>query len=91
MGVIAVDPFKGQRTSQDKSARGGFAVTPSDTDELVKVTRQLWIRGTGDLTVSFADGTKRTYTAVAADKVLNWSVRQVWATGTTATNIEAFY
>lgn len=91
MPVIAEDPYdNNERTAQDASASDGFAVTPSDTDELEIVTRQLWIRGAGDITVVFKSGRTKTYLAVAAGEKLNIRVKQVKLTGTTATNIEAF-
>lgn len=93
MPVVATDPFNtpaAGRPAQDASAEDGFAVVPSDTDELEQVTRQLWVRGAGDLTVVFKSGRTKTYLAVAAGERLNIRVKQVKASGTTATNIEAF-
>ncbi|MCF7702206.1 hypothetical protein GLR48_23630 [Loktanella sp. M215] len=63
-----------------------FAVSPSDANDLVKVTRALHLGGAGNLRVIMADGTTVTFTAMAA----GWHpvrVRRVLATGTTATAI----
>ncbi len=67
----------------------GAAVTPSDSATM-QLTRQLFFGGAGNVKVTWADGTASTH-AVTAGSVRNWSVRMVWATGTTATAIEAFW
>lgn len=67
-------------------ARSYFAVTPSDSVVFVR-TIGLYVGGAGNLTVSNASGAKVTFEAVPVGTVLNIEAVQVWATGTTATNI----
>lgn len=67
------------------------AVTPSDATDLLKVTRGLYVGGAGDLKVTMASGQVVTLPAVPVGTVLRLSVRHVWATGTTATNIVTLY
>jgi hypothetical protein len=73
------------------SYRGGVAVTPSDSTVLAP-TRGLYIGGTGNVIVDFADGTTGVLlTAPALGVILPISVVKVKATGTTATAILAIY
>jgi hypothetical protein len=69
-------------------ATSAAAVTPYDVNQLATVTRALWVGGAGDLRVKLLDG--QTVTIPSAN--VGWHplrVRQVFATGTTATNIVA--
>lgn len=78
------------RTVQE-SYRGGVAVTPDDTT-LLAPTRGLYIGGTGDVTVDFADGTTDVLlTAPILGTIHPISVIRVKSTGTTATAIVAIY
>ena len=72
----------------------GYAVTPSDTVGLdngtvVIYARALYIGVTGDVEVTLISGTKFLFKAVPAGTILHAVTVQVWATGTTATNIVA--
>lgn len=72
-------------------ATGGEAVTPSDTVNLTKAARSLWVGGDGDLSVLTVDGQTLTIVGAAAGTVVPLAVRRVNATGTTATNIVALH
>lgn len=64
------------------------AVTPSNTVDLVNVSRALWVGVAGDVKVTMASGQAVTFTALT----IGWHplrVSRVWSTGTTATNITA--
>lgn len=75
----------------ESSYRGGVAVTPSDTTVLAP-TRGLYVGGTGNVTVDFADGTTSVLlTAPALGIIHPISVVKVKSTGTTATVIVAIY
>lgn len=63
------------------------AVTPHDVNELASVTRALYVGGAGNVALVMADGTAATLTAVPVGALLPIRVRQVKATGTTATNL----
>lgn len=65
----------------------GFVVTPGDQTTLTRVTRALYVGGTGDLRVTLAGGDTVTFRAVPAGTVLPVRVLTVLATGTTATDI----
>ena len=68
----------------------GFAVTTSDTVVFANPTRGLWIGSAGAVSVFFnADTVPVTLTGVPAGTLLEVSVVQVRATGTTASNIVA--
>lgn len=70
--------------------RGGVAVTASDTT-LLAPTRGLWVGGTGDLTLDFADGTTDiVLTAPIVGTIYPISVIRV-KEATTATLIVALY
>jgi len=69
---------------------GGFAITKSDTTDLPRVTRQLYIGGAGDLAVVWADGSESVEPVKAGDR-LDWRIRRVKSTGTTATLVRGYY
>jgi hypothetical protein len=66
------------------------SVTPSDT-AYINPTRGLFIGGFGNLKVMSAAGSIVTLTGAASGSILPVSVKRVYATGTTATNIVALY
>lgn len=70
---------------------GGAAVTTSDTVSLTKVSRALYVCGTGNLSVLMMDGTTVAIPTVPAYTMLPLRVERVNATGTTATNIVALW
>lgn len=68
----------------------GFDVTPSNTVDLPFVTRQLRITGQGGfLAVVWFTG-EETVEPVLAGDVLDWRIRRIRATGTTATGIRGY-
>lgn len=64
---------------------GATAVTP--TDGLTVEFRSLYVGGGGNLAVTMVDGSAVTFTAVPTGIVLAIQVKEVKATGTTATSI----
>ncbi len=93
-----MDPFL--RSSNPLPVESALAVTPSDTANLAppsgdanKATRALLIGGAGGVKVDMADGTTVTLTfpATACGLMVPIGVKKVYATGTTATAIVAFY
>ena len=72
-------------------AEGAFAVTPSDSAELAKVSRGIWVGVAGDVTLSMINGDVVLFTNMAAGTVHPLRVRKVFSTGTAATNIVAVY
>lgn len=87
-------------TTADATAlQGALAVTPNDGANLIppsgnaRPTRGVLVGGAGTLSCIFADGSTATLTipATACGFVLPLSVNRVKSTGTTATNIVAFF
>lgn len=83
------------QTDQYPSASliGGYSVTPSDSIDLTIPTRQIYVAAAGNVRVTFIgypDGTYSTHAVLAGER-LNWQVKRIWSTGTTATGIEGFY
>lgn len=66
--------------------RDGFAITPSNSTEYPQDTA-VWVGVSGDVVVTTAIGTQLTFTAVAAGTVIPVMVKQVRATGTTASGL----
>lgn len=79
-------------TSITESGSATRAITKHDTYELPQVNgrwpRALYIGGTGDVALKYADGTSDTLEAVPVG-ILQIAPRFVLSTGTTATNIHA--
>ena len=73
------------------NATSGVSVTPNDSTSLSKVTRGIYLGGSGDVVVTMADGMDVTFKSLAAGVIHPISVTKVKATGTTATNIVAVY
>lgn len=70
----------------------GDAVTivPSDTVRLT-TNAVIYVGVGGNVTVTTAQGTKLLFTGALAGGVIPVQVIQVWATGTTATNMVGIY
>ena len=72
-------------------ASGGEAVTPSDSAELTKFARALYVGGAGNVALVTTDGSSITLTAVPAGVLLPIQCKQVMSTNTTATSIVALW
>lgn len=68
-------------------AEDTFDIAPSDANPLDYKTRGLYIGGTGDVRVLMISGSDITFVALAAGIIHPIQIIQVFATGTTATNI----
>ena len=68
------------------SARGGFAVIPSDVATF-PASRALYIGVTGDVCVDFAEGGTNVVLKAVPVGILAVQVTRVYTTGTTATDI----
>lgn len=68
-------------------ATGAIAIVPSDSVEISRATRGIYVGGAGNLSVVFVDDTAVTFSNVSAGTTLPLRVSRVKATGTTATNI----
>ena len=88
---MATDLFVASPDTLQAPARDGVAVTPNDGADLTNVTKALFVGGAGNLALVTQNGTTLTLTGVIAGSYLPIRVSQVKATGTTATNIAAFF
>ena len=70
----------------DGYVSGSFSISPSDTATFDPPSRGLHVDVAGNLKVTFVDGTTDTF-VVNAGSVYPYAVKQVFATGTTATGI----
>jgi hypothetical protein len=73
-----------------KSLGNAQQITPSDTTDLVQPTKALYVGFPGNLCVTTAHGQTVTF----SEMVPGWywmAVRRVWATGTTAGEIVAWW
>lgn len=65
--------------------KSATAITTSNS--VTQSYRGILVQGTGNLKVKMADGADITFTSVPANTLLPISVKKVYATGTTATNL----
>lgn len=72
-------------------AGGAIAITPSDSNNLSRAIRGLYVGASGDVKVDLADGTTVTFTGLAAGVIHPIRTKRVYATGTTATSILGVY
>jgi|OM-RGC.v1.032256369 hypothetical protein len=87
----AIDTFHQYDTSLISPLTHGFAITPSDSEELSEVTRELYVGGAGNIVLVLKSGDEITLNAVPAGLRLPYRVRQVRATDTTATHLVGLY
>lgn len=91
MPVVATDDFA--------SASGGLigpyahaaVLTKSDTDELVKASRALYIGGTGNVNVVTVSGETVLISALPVGTILPLRIKQLLSTNTTATLVVALW
>lgn len=89
MPVVAA--LRQQNEQHNSPAQEAFAITPSDTDELVYVTRFIYVGVTGDIKLAMMNDCNGAGTillkAAQAGSVIPIRARKVLATGTTATDL----
>jgi hypothetical protein len=83
------DIYAGQHNGMTGPLVRGFPITPNDSADLVNVTRQIYAGTAGNIAVVWIDGAQ-TIEPVAAGERLDWRIRRVLATGTTATGLRGF-
>ena len=89
--MTALDDYAQLATALNSPYRHAAAVTPSDTVDLIDVSRALFVGGTGNLAVITEGVETVALTGIAAGTELRLCVSRVKATGTTATNITALW
>jgi hypothetical protein len=85
------DNYAGRAGGLGAPARGGFAVTPSDTVDLPRETRALYVGVSGDLSLVTADGSPVTLGGIPGGSLLPVRATRVKATGTTADQLVGLY
>lgn len=88
--MAAQDPYASYTAGLTAPIVGAFAITPSNSDDLPKVTRQIYAGGAGNVVVVWADGSETTEPVLAGER-LDWRIKQVKLTGTTATGLRGYY
>lgn len=69
------------------TAEDAISITPSDSAELTKIPRALYVGGAGAIAVVTALGTAITLSGAVAGSIIPLKVKQVKNTGTTATGL----
>jgi hypothetical protein len=80
-----IDTYRKHGRSLTAPPEEGAAIVPDDAAELGHATRALWVGGGGDLRVRLLGGAVVTLAAVPGGTLLPLRLRQVFATGSSAT------
>ena len=88
--MTAVDQFSSTQSFSGPCSNA-VAVTPSDSNELTVVSRAIYVGSGGTLVVITNGGQTTTLAGVPAGAILPLRVKQVLATGTTASSIVNLY
>jgi hypothetical protein len=84
------DPYSGMQDDLLGPSSHLAAIVPSDSAVLPTYSKGLYVGGAGDVTlIATNDGAALTFKAVPAGTTLRVRVKQVMATGTTATYLVA--
>lgn len=85
------DTFDGHATSLISPAAGAFAITPSDTENLSRSGRALYIGSAGHVTLVTVSGQTVRFANAGDGSILPVRAQRVLATGTTARDIVGLY
>jgi len=80
-----------QETGITSPTFGGVEITPSNDNDLARVTRGLYVGVTGNVKVDMEDGSTITWVGLAAGMIHPIRAKRVYATLTTATSIIGVY
>ena len=86
-----IDTFKTHARSLTSPAEDAGEITPADAGALSHATRAIYVGAPGDVRALMLSGATVTLADVPAGSFLPLRVRQVLASGTTATNIVGFW
>lgn len=81
------DPFAAHVAGLTAPATRPEVISPSDSEELATVTRGLYVGQTGNIRLRLLSGDTVTFANMQGGVLYPIRVRQVFATGTTATGI----
>ena len=82
-----IDSYRTHGRSLTSPPEAGAAILPDDAAELAHATRAIYVGGAGDLRLRLLGGAVVTLVAVPAGTLLPLRVRQVFATGSTASHL----
>jgi hypothetical protein len=85
----ATDNFSRQQTLTGDPATNAVLITPSDSTDLVAVSRAVYIGTTGNMKVTMQDSGTVLFTGIPAGTTLPIRVSRIWSTTTTASTIIA--
>lgn len=85
----ATDNFARQQTLTSDPATNAVLITPSDSTDLVAVTRAVYVGTTGNMKVTMQDSGTVLFTGIPAGTTLPIRVSRIWSTTTTASTIIA--
>jgi hypothetical protein len=85
------DAFQSLASGLDSPGLNAAEITPDDGANLTNFSRALWIGDGGNVRVTMIGGQTVTFSNVAQGTLLPIRVSRVWATGTTATLIDAVW
>lgn len=88
---MAIDQQSAMMEGLTSPADNIVAITPSDSTDLVNVSRAIYVGGAGNLVVTPYGGGSNVTLAVVAGAVLPIRVSRVLSTGTTATGLVNLY
>ena len=83
----AVDEFPDVRESLSDPCDNAFSITPHDTNELVTITKALYVGTGGHVVLVTKGGTTVTFKIVSSGQVLPVRAKIVKSTSTTAADI----
>ncbi|WP_323764780.1 spike base protein, RCAP_Rcc01079 family [Marinovum sp.] len=82
------DPFASHAQSLNGPVTGGFDITPDDATDLTTLPRGLMVSTTGDVAVTFADGSSLVLPGLTPGVIYPLRTARVLASGTTATGLK---
>lgn len=85
------EKYQGRADDVTSPARGGFAITPSDSTDLSTETRAIYVGTAGDLVAVLSSGSELSFVGLAGGMVLPVRARRVKATGTSAGYLLGLY
>lgn len=85
------EKYQGRADDIAAPARGGFAITTSDSADLLAETRAIYVGSAGDLVAVLASGDEVSFVGLGGGTVLPVRVRRVKATGTSAGHLVGLY
>jgi hypothetical protein len=81
------DDFRRHEAGLTSPAERAEAITPSDTTDLLRATRALYVGAGGDVALQMVSGATVTFTGMQGGMIYPLRVARVLATGTTAAGL----